>query len=81
MAPVQFVLQFLAEVVAALAGPQTGQLAQAAHNIGFVLSAVPAAVNAVGAIRKLRTPKAPAALPAPGCCGACPTHCPQVRAE
>ncbi|MFI9365952.1 hypothetical protein ACIG5E_33610 [Kitasatospora sp. NPDC053057] len=81
MTTVQSALQFLAEAVADPAGPQADQLAHAVRNLSSVLSTVPAAVNAVAAVRKLRTPEAPAGLPAPGCCGACPAPRPEADAE
>ncbi|ARF83338.1 hypothetical protein ACIG0C_33455 [Kitasatospora aureofaciens] len=81
MTPVQSVLQFLADVVASVAWPQADQLAHAVRNVGFVLSTVSAAVNALAAIRKRRTSKDPVALPVLGCCGACPAHRPQAGAE
>ncbi|MEE1783089.1 hypothetical protein PUR71_09185 [Streptomyces sp. SP17BM10] len=81
MTPIQSALQFLAEAFADPAGPQADQLAHAVRNLSSVLSTVPAAANAVAAVRKLRTPKVPAALPAPGCCGMCPAPRPEAGAE
>jgi hypothetical protein len=81
MTPVQSALQFLAEAFVGPAGPQADQLAHAVRNLNSVLSTVPAAVNAVAAVRKLRTPEATAALSVPGCCAACPVHRLEAGAE
>ncbi|MEV7941836.1 hypothetical protein AB0O82_37685 [Kitasatospora sp. NPDC088264] len=58
MAPVQLVLQPLAGVVADPTGSQADQLAHAVRNAVSVISVVsdtPAAANAVGTARELRT--------------------------
>ncbi|MET8703810.1 hypothetical protein ABZW10_33910 [Kitasatospora sp. NPDC004723] len=81
MTPVQTALQFLAEALVDPVGPQADQLAHAVRNFGSVLSTASAAVNTAAAVRKLRTPKAPATLTAPGCCGACPVQRPEAGAE
>ncbi|MEV7360678.1 hypothetical protein [Kitasatospora sp. NPDC091276] len=66
MAPVQLVLQLLAGVVADPTGSQADQLAHAVRNAVSVISVIsdtPAAANAVGTARELRTFRA--RLPCP----------------